>query len=112
MTKLAIKVENVHKYYKALKAVDDLSFEVPVGSCFGFLGPNGAGKTTMMKILYGTAARDSAENDAISVFGYDPQKNELEIKYVSENYYFNPRPSGTAYGLATIARCIPGCGFR
>jgi len=83
MTKLAIKVENVRKHYKALKAVDDLSFEVPVGSCFGFLGPNGAGKTTMMKILYGTACRDSAENDAISVFGYDPQNSALEIKYIS-----------------------------
>ncbi len=83
MTKLAIKVENVRKHFKALKAIDNLSFEVPVGSCFGFLGPNGAGKTTMMKILYGTAARDSANNDAISVFGYDPQKNELEIKYIS-----------------------------
>ncbi|MDM8540368.1 ATP-binding cassette domain-containing protein [Desulfococcaceae bacterium HSG9] len=83
MTKLAIKVENVHKHYKALKAIDDLNFEVPVESCFGFLGPNGAGKTTMMKILYGTADRDSAENDVISVFGYDPQKNALAIKYVS-----------------------------
>ena len=83
MTELAIKVENVCKHYKTLKAIDDLSFEVPVESCFGFLGPNGAGKTTMMKILYGTADRDSAENDTISVFGYDPQKNALAIKYVS-----------------------------
>ncbi len=83
MTELAIKVENVNKYYKALKAVDDLSFEVPVESCVGFLGPNGAGKTTMMKILYGTAARDRTNNDTISVFGYDPQKSALAIKYIS-----------------------------
>jgi len=83
MTELAIKVQNVSKYYKALKAIDALDFEVPVGSCFGFLGPNGAGKTTMMKILYGAAARDHTQNNAISVFGYDPQKSALEIKYIA-----------------------------
>lgn len=83
MTELAIKVTNVCKHYKNLKAVENLSFEVPVGACFGFLGPNGAGKTTMMKILYGSARRSNAPNDAISVFGWDPRDSALEIKYIS-----------------------------
>ncbi len=83
MTELAIKVTNVCKHYQKLKAVDNLSFEVPVGACFGFLGPNGAGKTTMMKILYGAALRSNAPNDAISVFGWDPRASALEIKYIS-----------------------------
>ena len=83
MRELAIKAENVEKAFKELKAVNRLSFEVPRGICFGFLGPNGAGKTTMMKIIYGAATRDSYKTDTLSVFGYDPGKNELAIKYLS-----------------------------
>jgi lipooligosaccharide transport system ATP-binding protein len=83
MRKLAIKAENIQKTFKELKAVNHLSFEVPRGICFGFLGPNGAGKTTMMKIIYGAASRDGSKTDTLSVFGYDPGKNELAIKYIS-----------------------------
>ncbi|NIQ07593.1 MAG: ABC transporter ATP-binding protein, partial [Candidatus Korarchaeota archaeon] len=43
------------KYYNRgnVKAVDGISFEVPIGSRFGFLGPNGAGKTTTIRCLLG-----------------------------------------------------------
>jgi ABC-2 type transport system ATP-binding protein len=46
-----ISVENLKKYYKGVKAVDDISFKVEQGEIFGFLGPNGAGKTTTIKML-------------------------------------------------------------
>jgi len=46
-----ITVENLKKYYKDVKAVDGISFEVNKGEVFGFLGPNGAGKTTTIKML-------------------------------------------------------------
>jgi ABC-2 type transport system ATP-binding protein len=46
-----ISVENLKKYYKDTKAVDDVSFQVEEGEIFGFLGPNGAGKTTSIKML-------------------------------------------------------------
>lgn len=78
-----IKVENVNKTYGSLKAVDNLSFEAFPSTCFGFLGPNGAGKTTMMKIIYGKCIRDNHKNDMVDVFGYDPGRNELDIKYLS-----------------------------
>ena len=80
---IAIVVNNISKTYKKLKAVDDLSFEVEKSHCFGILGPNGAGKTTMMKMLYGKVRRNFKYHGQIRVFGYDPIKNELEIKYVS-----------------------------
>lgn len=48
-----IKVNNLSKHYKNLKAVDQVSFEVQEGRCLGLLGPNGAGKTTTIEIMEG-----------------------------------------------------------
>ena len=42
-----------HREYKAVKAVEDISFEIAPGERVGFLGPNGAGKTTTLKMLSG-----------------------------------------------------------
>ncbi len=67
-------------------AVDDLSFKVRKAECFGLLGPNGAGKTTMMKMIYGMAQRDNPRQSSINVFGYDPLKDEISIKYPSITY--------------------------
>ncbi|OQY03757.1 MAG: ABC transporter [Planctomycetales bacterium 4572_13] len=78
-----IQVRNISKTFGTLRAVDDLSFEVPQKSCFGFLGPNGAGKTTMMKMLYARVLRDDHPASGINVFGYDPTHQELSIKYLS-----------------------------
>lgn len=46
-----LRVTNLKKRYKTITAVEDVSFEVEEGSCFGLLGPNGAGKTTTMEII-------------------------------------------------------------
>ncbi len=46
-----IKVENISKHFGALKAVDNLSFEVEAGQVFGFLGQNGSGKSTTIRML-------------------------------------------------------------
>jgi len=83
MSDSVIKVEHLHKSYGELKAVDDLSFSVHPTDCFGFLGPNGAGKSTLMRILYGTAERESRSETFVDVFGFDPHKNELDIKFLS-----------------------------
>ncbi len=46
-----IELEHLTKDFKEIKAVDDLTLEVPRSRTVGFLGPNGAGKTTTIKIL-------------------------------------------------------------
>ncbi len=38
----AISVRGLKKYFKEVKAVDDVSFQVEKGELFGFLGVNGA----------------------------------------------------------------------
>jgi len=49
----AISVRDLTKYYKDLKAVDNLTLEVRKGEVFGFLGPNGAGKSTSINMICG-----------------------------------------------------------
>lgn len=83
MAKTVINVSNLSKSFGKIQAVQDLSFTVESGSCYGFLGPNGAGKTTVMKMLYGKCTRDKKGDGRMDIFGYDPAKNELSIKYLS-----------------------------
>jgi ABC-2 type transport system ATP-binding protein len=48
---IAIKTEELTKYYGTVKALNQLNLEVPENVVFGFLGPNGAGKSTTIKLL-------------------------------------------------------------
>ncbi len=48
-----LEAKNLVKQFRQLRAVDDVSFNIEQGSCFGLLGPNGAGKTTTVEMLEG-----------------------------------------------------------
>ena len=48
-----IETRGLTKAFGAIRAVDDLSLQVPRGGVFGLLGPNGSGKTTTMGMLLG-----------------------------------------------------------
>jgi ABC-2 type transport system ATP-binding protein len=56
---VVIQTRNLTKTYQSflgrteVKALEDLSLEIPRGEIFGILGPNGSGKTTTIKILLG-----------------------------------------------------------
>jgi len=54
-----LRVENLAKSFKGLRAVDDVSFEVTEGSILGVIGPNGAGKTTMFNLVAGAMRPDT-----------------------------------------------------
>jgi len=56
-----IEVEDLHKRYRHVKAVDGLSFIAKPGEVTGFLGPNGAGKTTTISMILGLAQPDGGE---------------------------------------------------
>jgi sodium transport system ATP-binding protein len=47
-----IRVENLHKSFGEIRAVDGVSFTARDGEITGLLGPNGAGKTTTLRMLY------------------------------------------------------------
>ncbi len=64
----AIKVAQVTKQYRTLRALDGVDLEVAQGEFFGLLGPNGAGKTTLISIIAGLARATSGR---AAVMGHD-----------------------------------------
>jgi len=56
-----LEIKHLVKTYKSLTAVNDVSFLIPQGICFGLLGPNGAGKTTTIEMIEGIIAPTSGE---------------------------------------------------
>lgn len=48
-----LSIKNLTKKFPKVLAVDNISFDIPSGICFGLLGPNGAGKTTTIEMMEG-----------------------------------------------------------
>jgi ABC-2 type transport system ATP-binding protein len=89
MTDVMIQASGLSKHFGAVRALDNVNFEVQRGEVVGFLGPNGAGKSTTMRILTcfispttGTAKVHGHDvfDDPLSVrqkIGYLPQRAPL-----------------------------------
>ena len=103
-----LQVRHLRKAFGELVAVDDISFDVAEGECFGLLGPNGAGKSTAITMLVGATSPDGGEaildGDAIHLrafgakrkIGYVPQEIGL---YEMLDCRANLRFFGALYGL-------------
>jgi ABC-type multidrug transport system ATPase subunit len=46
-----LSINGLTKFYGPIRALNNVSFDVPQGSVFGILGPNGSGKTTLLGIV-------------------------------------------------------------
>jgi ABC-2 type transport system ATP-binding protein len=77
MSQIAIRANGLTREFSSVRALDDLTIEVPAGTVFGFLGPNGAGKTTTIRLLLSLIepTRGSAE-----VLGFDARTQGHEIR--------------------------------
>jgi ABC-2 type transport system ATP-binding protein len=96
---MSLVVDHLSKRFGAVVALDDLTFEVPDGSVFGFLGPNGAGKTTTMRIALGVVRPDGgsirwegrrAEELPRRTWGYLPEERGLyhRMTVIDQLVYF------------------------
>lgn len=74
---MIIRTEHLSRSFGAVKAVNDLTLEVPAGIVFGFLGPNGAGKTTTIHLLLGLISPNQGQ---AWVLGYDIRTQAEEIR--------------------------------
>lgn len=109
---MGINVHGLSKSYGPVRAVHDVSFEVPTGSLFAFLGTNGAGKTTTISCLTTLLKPDAGEitiedrvvgrhDEAIrSLLGVVFQASVLDaLLSVRENLMLK----GSFYGVANLS---------
>ena len=92
--KTGIRIENLHRNFGKLRAVDGLSFEIPAGQVCGFIGANGAGKTTTMRIL----ATLDIPNSGIAEIGgvnvtLDPAKVRHRLGWMPDHFRVYPHMS-------------------
>lgn len=50
---LLLQIDNLHKSFGGVKAVDGVSFDLHRGEIMGVIGPNGSGKTSLVNLITG-----------------------------------------------------------
>jgi len=122
-----VKVENLSKYYKEVKAVKSINFELNDGEVVGFLGANGAGKSTTLKVMTGYLTATSGnvyvndldiQEDAFEIqkqIGYLPELNplygEMRVYDLLEFTAKIRNITGKAFKNA-LARVVEQCGLQ
>lgn len=108
-----IEVRNLSRHYGALRAVDQVSFDIGRREIVGLLGHNGAGKTTIMKMLTGFLEPSCG---TIRIAGHDIAAErravQAHIGYLPENCPLYPEMTvldhldyqATLHGLKGAAR--------
>jgi len=100
----AVVLRSVMRSFGTKVVVDDVSFSVGQGECFGLMGTNGAGKSTTLKMIYGSIRPTAgtilvdginvlhAPREARSRLGIAPQEDLLDSDLdVSQNLLFHAR---------------------
>jgi len=76
LTGLAVEINKVSFSYNSIKALNELSLQVPTGISFGLLGPNGAGKTTLIRLLVGLLKPNSGD---VRILGKTPSRKTAHL---------------------------------
>jgi ABC-2 type transport system ATP-binding protein len=107
-TEPAIIVSRLVKAYKAVTAVDDISFSLVPGSCTALLGGNGAGKTTTISTIMGLVEPTAGQ---VTVLGADmPRQRHLVLHRMNfESPYVNMPMRLTVRQNLTVFGMLYGC---
>ncbi len=112
MNKL-LSVQNVTKTFGAVRALDDVTFDVDHNEVVGLIGENGAGKSTLLKVLSGVYQPDegtisnadgplvlrSPLDAAAAGIGMVHQEQSLLLNIsVAENIYLGREAQFTTFG--------------
>ncbi len=91
MTVPAIKIEQVHKHFGSLNALNGIDLTINQGEFFALLGPNGAGKSTLINIMAGLLKPTQGK---VSVMGHDVvndyQTARMALGVVPQELVFDP----------------------
>ena len=106
----AIRVEGITKRFGSVKAVDDVTLDLPAGSFFSLLGPSGCGKTTLMRIIAGLETLDAGRVlvDGSEITGMAPERRPFNM--VFQRYALFPHltvAQNVAFGLTTDRKAKP-----
>lgn len=98
----AVAIAGVAKHYGDVRAVDDVSLEVPSGAFFSLLGASGSGKSTLLRLIAGLEFPDHGR---ILIAGQDVTRVPAYLRPVNtvfQSYALFPHLSvfdNVAYGL-------------
>ncbi|MGH2521094.1 MAG: ABC transporter ATP-binding protein [Anaerolineales bacterium] len=110
-TEVAVRAQGLTKKFGEEIAVNDVTFEVPRGTIFGFIGPSGSGKTTTIRLMIGIADPTSG---TVTVLGKQPaaftQAMRERIGYMPQ--FFVLYPDLTVWENLNFAASIYGMGLR
>jgi multiple sugar transport system ATP-binding protein len=93
MAGTSLRLESLHRRYGKVRAVDDLTLELPAGEFVTLLGPSGCGKTTTLNLIAGL---DRADSGAIYLGQRNITRtppNERGMAIVFQNYALYPHMS-------------------
>ncbi|WP_406054550.1 ATP-binding cassette domain-containing protein [Kribbella sp. NBC_00889] len=91
----ALTIQQLHKSFGQVKALDGLDLKVEAGQVAGFLGPNGAGKSTTIRIVLGLLGADSGYVDVLGLHPwYDAVALHRRLAYVPGDVSLWPNLTG------------------
>lgn len=82
-----LSLQNISKSYGKIKALKNLSFDIPPGSVFGILGPNGSGKTTLLSIVLDVLKADTGNFRWFGENGTPEQRKKIGSLLETPNFY-------------------------
>ena len=82
-----LSIKGICKSYGHIRALNDVSFDVPAGSVFGILGSNGSGKTTLQGILLDVLNSDAGSFQWFGQPNFIDARKKIGALLETPNFY-------------------------